>query len=79
MHVPVLLLYGAHDERVPPVLSANVIQAALTKAGDKQVSLRIFADADHTFAVVDPPHQTGWSRHVPDYAETLTNWALGLR
>lgn len=79
VHAPVLLIYGAHDERVPPAQSADIIQAALAKAGNTQVSLRIFANADHTFAIVTPPHQTGWSRHVPEYADTLTNWILGLK
>jgi pimeloyl-ACP methyl ester carboxylesterase len=79
VQTPVLLLYGAHDERVPPVLSANLIQAALEEAGNRQVSLKIFANADHTFTIVDLPHQTGWSRHVPNYSEILTNWVLSLK
>jgi dienelactone hydrolase len=79
VHAPVLLLYGAHDERVPPVLRAKLIQAALQEAGNRQVSFRMFPNADHTFAIVDPPHKTGWSRHVPDYAQTLTAWVFSLK
>jgi dipeptidyl aminopeptidase/acylaminoacyl peptidase len=79
VRAPVLLVYGAHDERVPPTLSAKVIQAALKEGGNRQVSLRVFANADHAFVIVDPPHQTGWSLHVPDYAEILTSWVLSLK
>ncbi|HEY4085426.1 MAG TPA: alpha/beta hydrolase [Bryobacteraceae bacterium] len=79
VRVPVLLLYGGHDERVPPVQSAEAIQEALRKTGNRQVTVKTFANADHTFAIVDPPHRGGWSRHVPDYAEVLTNWVLSLK
>jgi len=78
VRAPVLLLYGAHDERIPPVPSANGIRDALDAGGNRQVSLKTFANADHTFTIVYPPHQTGWTRHVPDYAEILTHWVLSL-
>jgi hypothetical protein len=41
--------------------------------------VKTFANADHTFAIVDPPHRRGWSRHVPDYAGILTMWVLLLK
>ena len=76
VRAPVLLLYGAHDERVPPALSAAEIQDVLKAGGNKQVSVKVFANADHTFTIVDPPRQTGWSRHVPEYADILARWVL---
>jgi dipeptidyl aminopeptidase/acylaminoacyl peptidase len=75
----VLLVYGAHDERVPPRESANAIQAALRAGGNRRVTLKMYPNADHTFTIVEPPHHGGWPRHEPDYAETLGNWILGQK
>ncbi|MGA2716832.1 MAG: alpha/beta fold hydrolase [Bryobacteraceae bacterium] len=73
---PVLLVYGAHDERVPPRESANAIQAALKSGGNKNVTLKTYSNADHTFTIVDPPHKGGWPRHEPEYTDMLVNWIL---
>jgi dienelactone hydrolase len=77
--VPVLLVYGAHDERVPPRESANAIQSALRSGGNSHVTLKTYSNADHTFTIVDPPHKGGWPRREPDYAEMLVNWILAQR
>jgi len=76
---PVLLLYGAHDERVPPRESANAIQGALKSAGNSNVTLKTYSDADHTFTIVAPPHHGGWPKHETDYADVLVNWVLAQR
>jgi uncharacterized protein len=76
---PVLLVYGGHDERVPPRQSANAIQAALKSGGNRNVTLKWYARGDHTFTIVDPPQKTGWPRHVSNYANTLTGWVLSLK
>jgi dipeptidyl aminopeptidase/acylaminoacyl peptidase len=76
---PVLLVYGAHDERVPPRESANAIQSALESGGNRNVTLKMYANADHTFTIVDPPHQGGWPKHEPDYADVLVSWILAHR
>jgi dienelactone hydrolase len=74
--VPVLLVYGAHDERVPPRESASAIQSALESGGNRKATVRIYSNADHTFTIVDPPHNGGWPRHEPDYADVLGSWIL---
>jgi pimeloyl-ACP methyl ester carboxylesterase len=75
--VPVLLVYGAHDERVPPRESATAIQAALKSGGNGSVTLKTYSNADHTFTIVDPPpRKGGWPKHEPDYAETLVRFVL---
>jgi dienelactone hydrolase len=75
----VLLVYGAHDERVPPRQGANAIQAALRAGGNRRVTLKMYPNADHTFTIVEPPHKGGWPRHEPDYAETLGSWILAQK
>jgi dipeptidyl aminopeptidase/acylaminoacyl peptidase len=76
---PVLLVYGAHDERVPPRESADAIQAALKSGGNRNVTVKAYPNADHTFTIVDPPHTGGWPKHERDYAEMLINWLLAQR
>jgi pimeloyl-ACP methyl ester carboxylesterase len=46
VRVPVLLIYGANDERVPPG-SAAAIRAA--NGGNAPVETLLIADADHSY------------------------------
>jgi len=72
---PVLLVYGAKDERIPVKPSIDAIYAALRSGGNSRVTLRILSGVDHTFAIVDRTHKNGWPKHEPDYAKFLTQWA----
>jgi uncharacterized protein len=75
VHASVLLVYGAHDERVPPDASMRSIEAALHAGGNERVTAILFPHADHTFGVVDPPTTRGWPKREPSYAQTLIAWA----
>jgi uncharacterized protein len=75
----VLLVYGAHDERVPPRESAEAIEAALKSGGNGNVTLKMYPNADHTFTIVDPPQKGGWPKHEPGYADVLVSWILVQR
>ena len=80
----VLLLFGAHDERVPSVASASAIRTTLTRQARRErrnitVTVKFYPDADHTFTIVDPPHKDGWPRREPGYADTITHWVTSLR
>jgi pimeloyl-ACP methyl ester carboxylesterase len=71
---PVLLLYGTQDERVPPIKSGDAIAAMLHASGNRDVTLKMFSGADHTFSL-----QTingGWHKRVPDYADVIVSWAV---
>ena len=72
VRVPVLLVYGAADQRVPPAESAERIGAALRGAGSGDPTVRIFPGADHTFRLAPGP--SGWPRSAPDYVATLLGW-----
>lgn len=77
VHVPVLLVYGSNDQRVPAGESAARISATLLRtAHNADVTVRILPGADHTFRL--PPGASGWPRTAPDYMATLLNW-LDLR
>ena len=71
---PVLLLFGAFDERVPPYESLDAIRAALRAGGETRIMVKVYTDADHTFTIVAPSKTGGWPRHEPDYAGLIVNW-----
>jgi len=76
VRVPVLLVYGDRDERVPVGESVRRIQAALRAGGDFDVTTRVFPGADHTFRIDAPPDgRFHWPRTPDGYLETLTGWA----
>lgn len=75
VRVPVLLIYGAEDQRVPAAESAARIAAALRDAGNADVTVRILPGADHTFRL--PPGPGGWPRTAPDYLPILLDWLKG--
>lgn len=73
VRVPVLLLYGAEDQRVPARESAErIVATVLRHAPDADVTVRIFPGADHTFRL--PPGPGGWPRTAPDYVPILLRW-----
>ena len=77
VRVPVLLIYGAEDQRVPAAESAARIAAALRNAGNGDVTVRILPGADHTFRL--PPGPSGWPVSVPDYLPDLLHWLTRRR
>jgi pimeloyl-ACP methyl ester carboxylesterase len=72
IRVPVLLVYGSADQRVPAKPSAERIAAVLHNAGNNEVTVQIHPDADHTFRL--PPGPSGWPKTAPDYIPGLLEW-----
>lgn len=72
VRVPVLLVYGANDERVPAAASAERIRAALNAARNTQVTVQIYPGADHTLRL--SPDPSGWPVSAPDYVPGLLRW-----
>lgn len=62
--MPVLVLFGAKDEIVPAQSSIDQTIAILKQHGNANVTVRVFADSDHTLHV-PPPSPGGWP-HLPD-------------
>jgi dipeptidyl aminopeptidase/acylaminoacyl peptidase len=77
VRVPVLLVYGGADQRVPPGESAARIASALRGAGNRDVTVRIFPGADHTFRL--PPGPGGWPVTAPGYLSALLDWLAHRR
>lgn len=73
--VPVLLVYGSADERVPAGPSVDAITRALESSGHS-ATVRIFEGADHTFRV--RRQGDGWPRTVTGYPDAILDWIAGL-
>jgi dipeptidyl aminopeptidase/acylaminoacyl peptidase len=75
VRVPVLLVYGSADERVPVEPSRAAIVSALREAGGV-VDARVFDGADHTFRV----RREGdvWPRTVEGYPAAILDWVQRL-
>ena len=75
--MPVLGIWGAEDELVPAERSRGLIAAALRRAGNKDVSLRVFQGANHELYVV---RRDGRTRGLPQFApgaqELMIDWVL---
>lgn len=71
VRVPVLLVYGSADERVPVEPSRAAIVGAIQEAGGV-VEARVFEGADHTFRV----RREGdvWPRTVEGYPDAILDW-----
>jgi len=76
VEVPVLLVYGADDERVPPEKSEEAIKRALAEGHAPPVTTRIFPGADHTFRVRRPGDV--WPRTVEGYPDAVLEWVRQL-
>ena len=72
VRAPVLLIYGADDQRVPATTSAARIGEALRAGGNTKVTVRILPGADHTFRL--RPGPSGWPVSAPDYIPSLVLW-----
>jgi alpha-beta hydrolase superfamily lysophospholipase len=77
---PVLVLVGERDTIVPAKKSAALIRDILTMAGNKDVTVKTFANADHFMHVSQTggPKETfakGRKREfVPGYLAIITDW-----
>jgi pimeloyl-ACP methyl ester carboxylesterase len=77
---PVLILVGERDTIVPAKKSAALMKDILTKAGNKDVTVKTLAGADHFMHVsrTGGPKETfakGRKKEfVADYLATITNW-----
>ena len=75
--VPVLLLYGEEDERVPARLSARRIADAYLAAKGPRLDVMFFPLADHNYRwSSETGGRFAWPRTVPDYPERLIDWLV---
>lgn len=75
--VPVLAVWGDRDTVVPVEKSQTIIRQALTKAGRKDFTVKIFPGVDHG-VLAARPKDGAWDfpRRAPGYQEFMVAWAL---
>jgi uncharacterized protein len=69
--VPVLEIFGERDEVVPIDKSIEIMKQAFERSGNRDVTFRVFADADHGIQVFSP---RGGRQFAPLYVETMIGW-----
>jgi pimeloyl-ACP methyl ester carboxylesterase len=87
VHCPVLVIYGDKDKSSgPPDPLVDVIRRGMAKAGNKALTVQIFADADHSLCRAKTDGGRALGKHakawqdadgpdfVPGYCETMTDW-----
>jgi pimeloyl-ACP methyl ester carboxylesterase len=77
VRVPVLILFGGKDTVVPVDSSISQTVAILKRHGNSAVTVRVFADADHTLHV--PPRTAGSWPHLPvGFPEVISAFVLSI-
>jgi uncharacterized protein len=75
VHCPVLVIYGDMDTSSgPPDGLVAIIRRGLAKAGNDDVTVRIFPGADHSLFPAKRWEAQGDPEFVPGYLDTMTGW-----
>jgi dienelactone hydrolase len=69
---PVLAIWGAADQVVPPGVSAAIFAEALERGGNQDVTIRTFAGVGHSLELVDERRPA--EIYPPGYIETMVRW-----
>ena len=77
IRVPVLLFFGERDNVVPVQQSVERIGDALKKAGNKDVTIKVYPDSDHIIKRrVASDGKWDWPRPSPGYVDMMIDWTL---
>lgn len=75
---PVLALFGEKDVQVPPAVNVDPMKAALEKAGNKDVTIKVIPGANHLFqaATTGSPNEytTLPKEFAPGVIDTIVDW-----
>lgn len=71
VRVPVLAVWGENDVLVPVTESRAAIEGAFTRSGNRNVTCRVYADADHSIQTESWLHGR---RPEPSYMDLLSEW-----
>lgn len=65
---PVLAIFGERDRQLPAGKSAALFEQALYRGGNPDVTIKVFADADHGIRVAKP------QGFAPGYLDLMADW-----
>lgn len=70
---PVLAIFGERDLLLPVEASVAAVERALAKAGNHDVTIRVFPHADHLICTTQP------NGYASGYLDAMTSWILQRR
>jgi pimeloyl-ACP methyl ester carboxylesterase len=73
----VLVILGEADELTPARETAQRIEAALSRAGNRQYRIMLVPGADHALQVQRTTRLPDWRRPVPGWVDEMTEWVVG--
>lgn len=68
---PVLAIFGERDMQVPPALNRPPLEAALKRAGNRQVTVKVYPDANHLFQKAETGNLTEYASLAKAFVPTL--------
>jgi uncharacterized protein len=77
LHMPVLVILGEADELTPARETAQRIEAALSRAGNREYRLMMVPGADHALQVRRTTGVPDWRRPMPGWVDEMTAWVVG--
>ena len=79
---PVFAMFGAKDMQVPPSLNQQPLEAALAKAQNARVTVKVYADANHLFIKANTGQPAEYPTlekvFVPGMLEDLASWVKSV-
>ncbi|MCP4647922.1 MAG: amidohydrolase family protein, partial [bacterium] len=70
IHVPVLAIFGEKDASVPVKKSIGIYEQSLRTAGNMDLTVKVFPEANHTILVDNKP--------ASGFYSTMVEWLIGL-
>lgn len=78
--VPVLAFFGERDMQVPPAVNRAPFEAALARASNQQVTIKVFPEANHLFQTARTGNPSEYSAlpkmFVPALLDDLSAWVM---
>jgi fermentation-respiration switch protein FrsA (DUF1100 family) len=72
---PVLAVFGELDSSTPVAATTAVYRTALSQAGNRDYSIKVFPGADHALLIWPKPNdQAHWPVLAAGYLDVMTNW-----
>jgi dienelactone hydrolase len=74
LQMPILAILGEADELTPARETARRIEAALSRAGNRDYRILLIPGADHALQVRRPSRAPDWRRPVPGWVDEMAAW-----
>jgi pimeloyl-ACP methyl ester carboxylesterase len=75
---PALVIFGDRDMQVPPALNRPPVEAALARAGNRQVTSKVYPEANHLFQAAKTGHPSEYASlpkaFVPGLLDDIAAW-----